>query len=340
MSAEIICNTRCLQASTTGVQRYTKHMLEGFPTAIKTISPSVHTARGMQGHLWEQMLLPKQTRNKLLWSPSNSGPVGAVRQVVTIHDVVSFDHPEWLNKAYVKWYDYVLPRVCKRAEHLIAISNFTKQRIMELFRIPDSKITVIYNGSDPMISVSPTGQGPALPFSRFVLSLGSLEPRKNIPMLLAAWLNVLPFIPDDVGLVIVGTSGNSQVFNKSGIGRIPGRVHFTGHLPDEDIAWLYRNALLFTYLSVYEGFGLPPLEAMSAGVPVLSGNLTAMPEVQGDAGYMIDPFSLSECEKALIELINNDDLRKQLAVKSSSQAAKFSWQKSAQSTFNVLQRFV
>jgi len=146
-------------------------------------------------------------------------------------------------------------------------------------------------------------------------------------------------IPEDIGLIVVGGNGNSKIFQSSGIKKIPERVYFTGHIPDEAVNQLYSNALLFVYLSVYEGFGLPPLEAMSAGIPVLSSNITAIPEVIEDAGMLIDPYSLSECEKALIRLINNDDLRRRLSVKALSQAKKFDWKKTASETYEVLQNY-
>src|SRR3569832_2164374 len=147
----VVCNTRCLNAHLTGVQRYTQNILSFFPEKIECQQPSPNTSRGIRGHLWEQFSLPARVKKRLLRSPSNSGPISYTNQVVTIHDVVSLDHPEWFNKTYVKWYNYMLPHLCKNARHIITISDFSKSRIMEKLKVPDSKITRIYNGCDDLI---------------------------------------------------------------------------------------------------------------------------------------------------------------------------------------------
>jgi len=155
--------------------------------------------------------LPGKVKNNLLWSPSNSGPLACKNQVLTIHDLVSIDHPEWFNKSYVKWYDYMLPRLVKNVQHIIAISEFTRSRILEVFKVPDSKVTLIYNGADTEPSIPDKNSTPmTLPFERYVLSLGSPEPRKNITLLLNAWKNILYKIPEDIGLVVVGGIGNNK----------------------------------------------------------------------------------------------------------------------------------
>jgi glycosyltransferase involved in cell wall biosynthesis len=335
----IICNTRCLNASLTGTQRYTQKILDSFPQTIEHIAPAPNLSRGMKGHLWEQFILPGKLKGNLLWSPSNSGPLSYKNQVVTIHDIVSIDHPEWFNKTYVKWYDYMLPRLCKKAAHIIAISEFTRQRIIDVFKVPESMITVIYNGADLEVSSIGNTMELALPFKKYVLSLGSLEPRKNIPMLLNAWDNVIKQLPDDVGLVVVGGAGNPKIFKDAGINKLPARVHFTGHVNDQYIHQLYSNALFFVYLSEYEGFGLPPLEAMTVGTPVIASNATALPEVVGDAGLLVNASSLSECETSILKLINNEQLRLDLSKKALIRAKSFSWKNTALQTWDTLQRF-
>jgi glycosyltransferase involved in cell wall biosynthesis len=329
-----------MNAALTGVQRYTKNILGFFPEKPECVQPSEKWSRGIKGHLWEQVALTGKLHKKLLWSPSNSGPLSYSNQVVTIHDVVSADHPEWFNKAYVKWYNYMLPRLCKKARHIITVSDFTKSRIMELYRVAETKITRVYNGCDDLTTIPVNGSGlMRTPFKQYVLALGSLEPRKNIPLLLASWKNIGNKIPPGTGLIIVGGKGNARIFKDAGINEIPGQVVFTGHLKDEHVAQLYRNALAFVYLSVYEGFGLPPLEAMSAGTPVITGDRTSLPEVVGDAGLKIDPYSQLECENALIELINDRELRMLLAARSKIRAKRFTWEKASADTWQVLQNF-
>jgi glycosyltransferase involved in cell wall biosynthesis len=336
----IVCNTRCMNAPLTGVQRYTEKILGSFPQKIENVQPSPSASRGLKGHAWEQLALPFMMRKRLLWSPSNSGPISYSRQVVTIHDVVSVDHPEWFTQAYVKWYNYMLPRLCKNALHIITISEFSKQRIMELFKVPYSKITMIYNGTGDLKKQSGADHQPLkIPFERYVLSLGSLEPRKNIPLLLQAWQSLLKRIPEDIGLVIVGGKGSERIFKDAGLSQIPDRVYFTGHIADEHVSQLYLNSLFFVYLSVYEGFGLPPLEAMSVGTPVITGNRTSLPEVVGNAGLLIDPYSMAECENAMLTLINDQKLRMELSARSAIQANRFDWENTSRQTWDVLQQF-
>ena len=293
-------------------------------------------SQGLKGHYWEQCLLPKQAKGKLIWSPSNSGPISVKRQVVTVHDVAMIDHPEWFSKQFSALYKYMLPILCKRAAHIITISNFTRQRLLELFKLPEDKVTMIYNGA----SLDVTGTSMLkIPFKRYILSLGSIEPRKNISLLLDSWKAIQNDIPEDVGLVVVGALGDDRVFNNPDLASAKGRVHFTGYLDDKYITQLYKNAMFFVYLSAYEGFGLPPLEAMTLGTPVLTGNNSALPEVVGDAGLLVDTNSALECQNELKRLVNNAELRDSLALKSEEQARKFDWEATAQQTFQVLQNF-
>jgi glycosyltransferase involved in cell wall biosynthesis len=336
----IVCNTRCLNADLTGVQRYTQKILSAFPGEIQRLAPLATNSRGIKGHVWEQLVLPAKTIGKLLWSPSNTGPLFCQRQVVTVHDLVTLDHPEWFNRRFVSWYNTLLPQLCKKADHILTISEFSRSRILDLFSLPPSRVTMIHNGVDHSFSeLSLTDYPIELPFKRYVLSLGSLEPRKNIPLLLSAWKNILNYIPEDIGLVIVGGKGNYRIFRDAGIPADYERVYFTGHISDSYITRLFHHAILFVYLSLYEGFGLPPLEAMSAGIPVLTGELTSLPEVVGEGGWMIDPYSTAECEVALVRLITDEKLRSHLSARALLQASKFTWAETAAKTWRVLQAF-
>jgi glycosyltransferase involved in cell wall biosynthesis len=337
---KIFCNTRVLNANLTGVQRYTISILNYFPkNEIELIAPTKKNSRGAKGHFWDQFTLPNKINNSLLWSPNNTGPMYYKRQVLTLHDLVHIDYPETLGKMYTRWYNYFLPVLCKSAAHIITISDFSKKRIIEEFKTPEEKITVIYNGVDPIINRQTHIPRYNVPFKRYILSLGSIEPRKNIATLLTAWGNVCDNLPDDIGLVIVGAKGNSNIFKNANLDENVDRVFFTGHINDTHINQLYAEAILFVYLSFYEGFGLPPLEAMAHGIPVITGNRTSLPEVIGDAGLMIDPFSLSECENAIINLVNDESKRKLLGDKGKLRAAKFTWEDAANKTWNILKQY-
>lgn len=337
----ISVNTRVLNSPLSGVQRYLSSILSAADKAeyIKIES----TYSGLRGHLWEQFCLPSKVPSSgVLWSPSNTGPLYLkARQVVTIHDTATLDHPEWTSRQFNLLYQFLLPRIAKRADKLIAISDFTKQRIVECFGVSEANIQVIKNGVDSrffdisLVSLDFLQQKYRIPSQRFVLSVSSIEPRKNIQSLLKAWERIHTKLDDDIWLVLAGKQ-NSRIFADTGISKLPPRVHFTGFVADEDLPSLYSSALLFAYVSLYEGFGLPPLEAMASGAPVLTSNTTAIPEVVGSAALMVNPTSINEIADGMLALLDNERERSRLSLAGKIQATQFSWSDTAEKTFALL----
>jgi len=362
MGREIVVNARFLTKTPTGVQRYAFEVARRLPGSIRVIAPQPiapeyralsnaviidplgRFARGGGlGHLWEQVALPRWLRKgELLWSPCGAGPLAVQNQVVTIHDVAHLEHPEWFNPWFARWYGFLIPRLVHRVRRIVTVSEFTKGRLVETTRVPPEKVVVIHNGVDacfqprPSEEVARAREMLGIPTPNYVLSLGSLEPRKNLHRLLKAWGNIHHRLSNDVWLVLAGARGKSLVFQNICFDKLPPRVYLTGYVPDEYLPALYSGALAFVYVSLYEGFGLPPLEAMACGTPVVTSNITSLPEVVGDAAILVDPYDVEDIACGIHKLIRDDTLREQLRHKGLEWVKQFNWDRTAMLTWEVL----
>lgn len=336
----IALNARFLSHRPTGMQRYALELASRFQHELDVIRPA-RALRGPAGHLWEQAYLPTACHGRLLWSPNNTGPVAISRQVCTIHDLIPLDRPEWFTPSFSRWYRWLFPRLARRVRHIIAVSEFTKQRIVELLKVAPERITVILNGVDGRFTPRPRAEIEALRLDLkisglYLLSVGSLEPRKNIRRLLEAWRQILPALADDVELVIAGASGDPRVFADAGVPTIPDRVRFLGYVPDERLPALYSGALALVYPTLYEGFGLPPLEAMACGTPVVTSNNTSLPEVAGEAALLVDPLDPSSIADGIGRMLTSAEMREGLGRAGLDRARKLSWDETARLTREVL----
>jgi glycosyltransferase involved in cell wall biosynthesis len=338
----IVVNTRVLSAPLTGTLRYTKELLVRWNGHASTISPG-GCARGVSGHAWEQLVLPSRLDRRLLFSPSNTGPVSQENQVVTIHDMAVFDCPEAFSPRFAAWYRFLLPRLARRARRIITVSEFIKARIVLHAKVSADKIVVIPNGVAPEFCPEAVSGLKAaihslhLPSNNYILVVGSVELRKNLSRLFEAWAVVQTRVPQDLWLVVVGLQRNSRVFAGVSLDNLPARVFLAGHVDECLLPSLFAGAVLLTYVSYYEGFGLPPLEAMASGTPVLAGNCSSLPEVVGDAGVLVDPFGVEDIAEGIRYMIGNPELRKNLQCRGLARAKQFSWDETARKTWAVLQ---
>jgi glycosyltransferase involved in cell wall biosynthesis len=340
----IVVNTRVLGAPVTGVQRYTKELLKRWNGHIDTISPKSY-ARGILGHAWEQLILPATLGKRLLFSPSNTGPLKK-NQVVMIHDMAAFDSPETFSSLFAAWYQFLLPRLAHEVRRIITVSEFVKERIVVHTKVRLSKIVVIPNGvASQFCPEAVSGLDRALhalqiPSRDYILAVGSMEKRKNLRRLFQAWAAVQHRVPKDLWLVVVGAKGDSRVFAGVRFDNLPARVFVAGHVDESLLPSLFAGALLLTYVSYYEGFGLPPLEAMASGTPVLVGNCSSLPEVVGDAGILADPFNVEAIADGIYSVVQNSALRADLRRKGLLRAKRFSWDETARRTWHVLEEAV
>lgn len=339
----IVCNTRSLCSHLTGVQRYTSELLSRYGHLIQTVMPR-KALHGAQGHIWEQLVLPATLRDCLLWSPSNTGPLSVKRQIVTIHDIAPMDQPEWTTRQFAAWYRFLTPRLLKRVQGIIAVSRFTRDRILHHCPGVERKIHVVYQGVDKRfcaIKAEATKQvrsSLGIPSPYYLVALGSLEPRKNLQRLLQAWALIQSRIPNDVWLVLAGAQGKKMVFGDVSFERLPARVYLTGYVSDQYLPALYSGALASVYLSLYEGFGLPPLESMACGTPVLTSNIASLPEVVGNAALTVNPYDVEAIGESLIRLVEDSVLRADLGRKGITRSQQFSWDKTATETLHILQQ--
>jgi glycosyltransferase involved in cell wall biosynthesis len=340
----IFVNGRFRSHKITGVQRVAHEITARLGSAVTVCQPK-EKLQGWKGHLWEQTVLPFESRGGVLWSPCAAGPIAAPNHVVTFHDLFPLDSPAWYGKAYAGWYRASMQRLATTAAHIIAVSEYTKARLIQRLGVLASKITVIHNGVDrklfeaePEVALA-ASSFLRLPSPSYLLCVGSLEPRKNLARLMAAWQRVAPELPPDLWLVVAG-AGDKNVYKESCLEQLPARVFFTGYVPDGQMKGLYAGSTGFVFPSLAEGFGLPPLEAMACGVPVLTSRATSLPEVCSSAALYLDPTDVSDMSRAIKLLVSDASLRERLSVLGREQAARFTWERAAERTLSVLRNVI
>jgi glycosyltransferase involved in cell wall biosynthesis len=299
----------------------------------------------LRGHLWEQLELGLRANRDggVLWSPVNVGPVVARRHVVTIHDLSAIQFPEWVGKKFHAWYSFLLPRLAASAEHVITDSEYSRAMIVETLGVPEEKVSAIYLAAEPKFTAAGRNEVArlrgryGLPES-FVLTLGSLEPRKNLSRVVSAWLELdrssrLP-------LVIAGGLGDQKIFGDYDVAALRRHedVLLTGYVPEDDLPALYSAATVFVYVSLLEGFGLPPLEAMSCGTPVITSNTTSLPEVVGDAAVTVNPKDVEAIAESMQRMLSDGGLRIEMRDRGFDRARLFSWDETSEDVLQILQR--
>ena len=311
----------------------------------------VALASRIQRIVWEQTALPRlarQCRLNVLHSPHYTMPLTlGCASVVTFHDMTFFLYPA-MHKLYKRVFFRAMIHLSARyANAIIADSESTRQDIVRMLRLDAAKVTTVTLGVSA--SYHPIGDAAALEKikskyrlpDKFVLYIGVLEPRKNLPTLVRAF-KTLTERGGAHTLVIVGRKGwmYDELFRTIASLGLAERVIFTGYAPEEDLPLLYNAADVFVYPSFYEGFGLPVLEAMACGAPVITSNISSMPEIVGNAGILVNPYHADELADAMLRLIQNGDLRKRLARRGIERAKSFSWERAAQTTLAVYEHAV
>jgi glycosyltransferase involved in cell wall biosynthesis len=252
---------------------------------------------------------------------------------MTIHDLSFLENPKWFSHAYYWWYKVMTPLAVRTSQHIITVSAFSKQEIRRFYTfLKEQDITVIYNATDESL-FRPLPQIQA-PTERFALAVSSLDPRKNFNRLIEAFTDI-----PECKLYIVGARHRvfTQQDNKAAQ---QDNIHYLGRVTDEELVQLYNQAVCFIFPSLYEGFGLPPIEAMSCGCPVLVSDIPVLREVCGDAATYFDPYNPYDIRKVIRQFLDTsqgdrNDVTSRHHTRSNP-LVTFSWEKSAKTLINLL----
>jgi len=292
--------------------------------------------------LWAQSALPlmaKKDEIDLFWSPAHRLPrhlPSSITSVVTIHDLVWKHAPETMRPFSQKLDARLMPEAIKMADWVIAVSKWTAKDLIVEVPEAEQKTSVIYEAgfltSSQLISNGNLDE-------KYLLFVGTLEPRKNLPRLLKAYSLLSYAIKDEYSLIIVGGKGWGEDDINSIVKQldIEKYVQILGYLSDKELASVYQEASMLVMPSLYEGFGLPLLEAMSVGVPVVTSNISSMPEIVGDAAVLVDPYNVNSIKEGVEKVLTDSKLRSRLSDAGYEQSKIFSWERSARETLLVFE---
>lgn len=288
----------------------------------------------------------RRDRISLLHVTYVAPPVSTCPFVVTVHDISYTRYPQFFSPRDRWMLSTLVPWTIRRAARVITVSNHARQEIIDRYGITPARVAVTYEAAaEQFAKVHDPAQLAAvraaygLPAAgRYLLALGNLQPRKNMGRLIEAFVRLRAHADmRDIHLVIAGKAlwRESEVYAAVTRAQLTDRVHFAGYVADEDLPALYSGALAFVYPSLYEGFGLPPLEAMACGTPVICTNVASLPEVVGDAARLITPTDVDDLAQALHAVATEDGLRAALIAQGYRRASQFSWRRCAEETLAV-----
>ena len=323
-------------------RKHPKPLISGRQFRRATFYAPVHTKL-------EQVLLPLELMRfpiDLLHSPDFIQPLHThLPTVITVHDLAFLHWPHFLTKDSAAYYGQI-DRAAQRAKHIIVPSESTKQDLVGQLGVPSKKVSVIYEAANPLVGPLPVVETRAkitaryrLP-ERYILFVGTIEPRKNIDGLLRAFRHLQDkYNVEDTALVVVGGHGwlYEETLRLVDELQLREQTFFPGRVSEEDLWKLYVGARCHVHVAHYEGFGLPPLEAMACGTPSIVSNVSSLPEVVGDAALLVDPANWEEIAVAIHRLLTDDDLHAELSAKGLQRAACFSWRDAALRTLDVYQ---
>jgi glycosyltransferase involved in cell wall biosynthesis len=298
---------------------------------------------GIFRFIWNQSLYAAASRGSdLCYSPTTHGSWLLKNQIITIHDLLAFHFPHQ-NKFQYYYYRYFLDKIIRHSKAVIAVSQSTKKDITKHLNYPADKIHVIYGGYDQSF-FKPKPQDDDLikrkyNIEKYILTVGATYPHKNIERLIISYSLLPDRLKKEYKLVV---AGSREKYTHALMLLVKERdlqsnIVFTGYVSFDDLPYLYSGAAALVYPSLYEGFGLPPLEAMACGCPVVVSNISSLPEVCGDAAFYIDPYNVDDIANGIAKVLTDGILKEDLIRKGLERAKLFSWEKAARGILKVIE---
>ncbi len=346
----IYINGRFLSQKISGVQRFASEIIKELILLKKNYSIVILIPRNCKtetffdiklkkigwniSHIWEQVDLPLFLSNKnnaILLNLTNTAPLFYNNNIVTIHDLAFLVNPKWFSFLFRTFYKFLIPKITKKARHIITVTNTMKDELVEYLTIQPQKISVVNNAvsTNFYLELNCKKYSP----NNYALTVSSIDPRKNIKLLIQGFL-AANF--SDLKLYIIGDKNTN--FNFENDIDYSSKIIFLGRVSDEELVHYYSHAKFFVYLSIYEGFGIPNIEAMKMRVPVLTSNLPVMKEVCRNAAIYANPLNVIDIKEKM-QLLNYDEsLRNTLIENGIKNINDYSWHKSAKKLQNIIEK--
>jgi glycosyltransferase involved in cell wall biosynthesis len=338
------------------VNRYTIFGRTGVNDVLPNVSNyQIDTFSALTYADWEQIGLRRKIRSQkvdLLHCTANTAPLSvAVPFVVTIHDIIYLEQVDFKGSAYQNlgnlYRRFIVPRIAKKATLVLTVSEFERENIIKKLRLPAGKVKVLYNGVAPQFNnqysrdtVEEFRRKYNLP-SDFIMFLGNTAPKKNTLNVIKAYVEYCRASKETIPMVLLDYKKEfvTKILDELGQPALLSQFVFPGYVPYSEIALMYNAASLFLYPSLRESFGLPILEAMACGVPVITSNTSSMPEVAGDAAEIIDPFNFKDLAGGICKLIGDQNMRSEYSRRGLERAKRFTWRKSAEQLLSIYESF-
>lgn len=345
-------NMRFLTQPLSGMQRYAEELCTALDAALardpgylgglrvvglKPGGPARHrdwqaievrSVGRLRGHAWEQIELAHAARDEVLISLAGSGPLSHPHHVLALHDANLAINPQFYSRAYRSFHGFVRPRLARRARALLTISEFSRRELARCYRVPEERLQLVPDSAEHILGVTSERDilaRSALVPGRYALCVGNQSPNKNIALAIDAFAKIAP-----KGMHLAVAGGNPAALARGHTTSAPW-LTILGRVTDGELRALYENAAVFVFPSLYEGFGVPPLEAMSLGCPVISSDSSAMPEILGDAALFFPCGDAAACAARLREVLALDAAgRQRLVDRGRARAARYSWDTSAE----------